>query len=158
MSKEGVEHLEKWAKDEGVTVDARVADMLDLPYDDGSFDCIFAYHVVSHTDTLGFRKTLMKISRILRPGGEIYLTLCSKSTWSFKDAGYPKIDENTVVKTEEGPERGVPHFYVTLDDILKLFSDFELERIRHVDDCYIDGKRHNSKHFFILAKKPDRIF
>ncbi len=97
-------------------------------------------------------KILSEISRILKPNGEIYLTLCSKETWSFKDAGYPKIDENTVIKTGEGPEKGISHFYVTLQEILKLFSDFEIEKIRHTDDCYFDGKEQNSKHYFILAK------
>lgn len=80
------------------------------------------------------------------------LTLCSKDTWSFKDAGYPKVDENTIVKTEVGPEKGIPHFYVILHDILKLFKDFEIDRIRHIDDCYFEGKERNSKHYFILAR------
>lgn len=152
LSQEGINHLENWAKDEGVTVDLTVADMISLPYKDNTFDCIFAYHVISHTDTAGMQKILSEISRILKPDGEIYLTLCSKETWSFKYAGYPKVDENTVVKTAEGPEKGISHFYVTLNDILRLLADFDIERIRHTDDCYFDGKEQNSKHYFILAR------
>ncbi len=114
---------------------------------------LYFYHVVSHTDTKGMRKILEEINRVLKPGGEVYLMLCSKETWSFKGAGYPKLDENTVVKTEEGSEKGVPHFYVDLDDILELFHNFEIERIRHTDDCYFNGQKQNSKHYFILAKK-----
>jgi len=152
LSQEGINHLENWAKDEGLTVDLTVADMISLPYKDNTFDCIFAYHVISHTDTAGMQKILSEIRRILKPNGEIYLTLCSKETWSFKYAGYPKVDENTVVKTAEGPEKGIPHFYVTLNDILRLFADFDIERIRHTDDCYFDGKEQNSKHYFILVK------
>lgn len=152
LSQEGISHLEQWAKDEKLDIETAVADMLNLPYKDNSFDCIFAYHVISHTDTIGMQKILSEISRILKPNGEIYLTLCSKETWSFKDAGYPKLDENTVVKTAEGPEKGIPHFYVTLQDILKLFADFKIDRIRHTDDCYFEGTEQNSKHYFILAK------
>lgn len=127
--------------------------MLKLHYPDNSFDCIFAYHVISHTDTQGMKTILSEIERVLRPNGEIFLSLCSKDTWFFKEAGFPKIDENTIVKTEEGPEKGIPHFYVTIDDVLKLFGKFEMQSIRHVDDCYFEGEKRNSKHYFILAKR-----
>ena len=158
LSEEGVAYLKKWAGEEGLDIKTTVSDMLDLPYGENSFDCIFAYHVISHTDTDGFKKILSEIRRVLRPGGEIYLTLCSKETWSYCEAGYPEIDENTVIKTEEGPENGIPHFYVSLDDILRLFEDFEIERIRHTDDCYFAGRKQNSKHYFILAKGKENAY
>ena len=148
----GVKHLEKWAERENLKIDTKVVDMLSLPYADDSFDCIFAYHVISHTDTKGIKIIINEIKRVLKEGGEIYLSLCSKETWSFKDACYPKLDENTVIKTDEGPEKDIPHFYVALDDILDLFRDFSITSIRHVDDCYYDGEKRNSKHYFILGK------
>lgn len=152
LSLDGVKHLQKWANNENLNISTEVADMLKLPYSDDSFDCVFAYHVISHTDTKGMEIIIKELKRILKKDGEFYLTLCSKETWSYKEAGYPKIDENTVVKTEDGPEKGIPHFYVTLDDVLTLFKDFSILRIRHVDDCYFDGNKHNSKHYFILGK------
>jgi SAM-dependent methyltransferase len=154
LSEDGVRHLRGWAAREGLSVEARVADMLTLPYADGSFDCLFAYHVLSHTDTLGMARIAKEIGRILRPGGEFYLTLCSKESWSFAKAGYPKLDENTVVKTGDGPEKGVPHFYTDLDGVLERFADFTLERVRHVDECWFDGGKHDSRHYFILGRKP----
>lgn len=151
LSEESTEYLRAWAERENLSVGIKTADMLELPYDDNSFDAIFAYHVISHTDSAGIKKIIREISRVLKIGGEIYITLCSKETWSFKDAGYPKLDENTVIKTDEGPEKGIPHFYVTLDDIIDLFANFEIERVRHTDDCYFSGKKQNSKHYFIYA-------
>ena len=126
--------------------------MIKLPYADNSFDALFADHVISHTDSIGILKIIREISRVLNVGGEIFLTLCSKETWSFRDAGYPKLDENTVVKTDDGPEKGIPHFYVTFDDITNLLADYDIERIRHTDDCYFSGRKQNSKHYFISAK------
>lgn len=108
-------------------------------------------HFISHTNTTGMKQILNEITRVLKVNGEVYITLCSKETWSFKEAGFPKLDENTVVKTEEGPEKGIPHFYVTLDDIISMFNNYEIERIRHTDDCYFAGRKQNSKHYFILA-------
>ena len=152
LSEDGVNTLTGWAKKENLSINTHICDMLKLPYPDQYFDGIFAYHVISHTDTKGMEAILSEIHRVLKPNGEIFLSLCSKETWSYKEAGYPKIDDNTIVKTEEGPEQGVPHFYVTFDDIIQLFGEFEIRHIRHVDDCYYAGEKHNSKHYFILAK------
>ena len=152
LSEEGTAYLKAWAKKENLSIDVTTADMTALPYKDDSFDALFAYHVISHTDSAGISKIIAEVSRVLKVGGEIYLTLCSKETWSFQDAGYPKFDDNTVVKTDDGPEQGVPHFYVSLNDILDLFADFDIERIRHTDDCYFSGRIQNSKHYFISAK------
>jgi len=152
LSGDGITHLNQWSEKEHLQINTCVADMLNLPYPDSSFDAVFAYHVISHTDSSGIKQIMREISRVLKTGGELYMTLCSKETWSYKDAGYPKLDENTVLKTDDGPEKNVPHFYVNLDDILTLLSDYEIERIRHTDDCYFEGRKQNSKHYFILAK------
>jgi len=155
LSSEAVNHLNDWAKKEKLVIETQIADMLALPYPDCTFDCLFAHHVVSHTDTPGIKKIMNEIKRIIRPGGEIFITFCSKETWSFvEEAGYPKIDENTVIKTDDGPEKDIPHFFVNLDDIIKLFADAKLElvQVRHIDDCYFDGGRGYGKHYFIIAK------
>lgn len=152
LSAEGIRHLQGWAKEENININTEVADMFELPYQDDFFDCVFAYHVISHTDTEGIEKVIKELKRVIKKDGEFYLTLCSKETWAYKHAGYPKIDKNTIVKTDDGPEKGIPHFYVTLDDILSLFKNFSIIRVRHVDDCFFDGSKHSSKHYFILGK------
>ncbi len=152
LSKEATEHLREWAIKEGITVDIINADMLQLPYCDNLFDGLFAYHVISHTDSVGIRKIVSEMTRVLKLGGQVYLSLCSKESWSFKHSGYPKLDANTVIKTEDGPEKDVPHYYVDIDDILELFCNFDIERIRHTDDCYVSGQKIDSKHFFVSAK------
>jgi inorganic pyrophosphatase len=77
--------------------------------------------------------------------------MCSKEDWTFEDAGFPKVDENTVIKTYDGPEKGIPHFYVNLDEIRDLFRDFNIQRIRHIDDCYDQGQIKHIKHYYITA-------
>lgn len=151
LSPEGTQHLKDWAAREDLQIDVKNADMLHIPYPDNSFDCVFAFHVISHTDTAGIHKILAEIRRVLKSGGEFYLTLCSKESWSFQDARFPRIDENTVVKTEEGPEKGIPHFYTDLDGILELFAEFSLIRVRKTDDCFFDGKKQCSVHYYILG-------
>ena len=99
-----INHLNNWANKEGLKVNTTVCDMHNLPYSTNSFDAIFAYHTISHTNTIGMKKIIGEIKRVLKTNGEVFLTLCSKDTWSFKEAGYPKLDENTVIKKEDGPE------------------------------------------------------
>lgn len=154
LSEEGTDHLREWASREHLDIDVKTADMLRIPYPDGAFDCVFAFHVISHTDTAGLRTIVSEIRRVLKKGGELFLTLCSKDTWSFREAGYPRLDANTVVKTGGGPEDGVPHAFVDLDDIRELFADVDLLRVRHIDDCWFDGRRQNSKHYFLLVRCP----
>ena len=152
LSKEAVESTKAWLKSEEMTAAVKTGDMLSLPYSDAAFDCLFSYHVISHTDTPGVKKIISEIRRVLAPGGEVFLTLCSKDTWAYKEAGFPVIDENSVLKTD-GAEVDVPHFYVNLEDVLALFKGFEFIKVRHIDDCYFDGKVTNSKHYFLLARR-----
>lgn len=137
----------------GLNIRTLVSDMANLPFRENSFDCIFSYLTISHTDTEGFSKILSDIKRILKPDGEIYLTLCSKESQSFKEEKFPKIDENTIVKTEEGPENGVPHFFVDFEDVKRLFEpDFQLLRVRHILNCLHEKIIQNNHHYHICAK------
>jgi len=129
-------------------------DMSKLPYSDNSFDCLLAYHVISHTDSQGIKIIIKEINRVLKNGGEFFLTLCSKNSWSFQEAGYPKHDENTIIKIEDGPENGIPHFYSDENTITDLFSNFRLINIRHTKDVVLYGTSlKNSWHYFILGNK-----
>jgi SAM-dependent methyltransferase len=125
-----------------------------LPFNDNAFDCLLAYHVISHTDTIGIHKIIDEIHRVIRPGGEFYLSLGSKSAWSFVSAGYPKHDENTIIKLEDGPENGIPHFYSDENTINELFVKFKLIHVQHVQDIIINKTPlKNSWHYFILGEK-----
>ncbi len=153
ISEYAVQKVRDAETEENLIISSKVCDMVNLPFRENSFDCIFSYLAISHTDSDGFSRILSKIKEILKPDGEIYLTLCSKETYSFKEAKYPKIDENTVIKREEGPENNVPHFFVDLDDIKRLFEpDFELIGVRHIDNCISKGIIKNNKHYHIYAR------
>ena len=149
LSQYGIDILTKEAQNCGLNINTAVGDIHDLPYGPGSFDCLLAYHVLSHTDTNGIAKIIAEIRRVMKPGGEFFITLCSKSSPSYASGRYPRIDENTIVKTEE-PEAGVSHFYVNLDDVRCLLSDFELFRIRQIQDIFDNN---SSWHYFIHGRK-----
>ena len=152
LSSYAVNNLNEWANTENLYIETSVCDMIKMPYENNSFDCIFSFHTISHTDTLGAYDIIKEIKRVLKINGEIFITLCSKDTWSFKEAGYPKIDDNTIIKIDDGPENGIPHFYVDYNDALNLLNSFEIITVRHIDDIYYTDKLNHSKHYFIHAK------
>ena len=117
LSESAVEGLRATASEQNLPITAQCGDMSALPYQDDAFDCLLAYHVISHTDTAGIKKILSEIRRVVKNGGEVYLTLCSKNAWSYKEAGFPVVDENTVIKVEDGPENGIPHFFTDAETI-----------------------------------------
>ncbi len=149
LSQYGIDVLDKKARELGLSIKTTVGDINKLPFDDSMFDCLLAYHVISHTDTSGIKIIISEINRVLKSHGEFFITLCSKNSPSFTEKGYPRIDENTIVKTEE-PELNVPHYYSDLDDVRDLFKDFELIRIRHIEDIFKDT---SGWHYFIHGIK-----
>ncbi len=153
LSEVAVSGLNTWAEEQNLDINAKLSDMLKLPFEDNSFDCLLAYHVISHTDSKGIKRILAEISRVLKEDGEFYITLCSKNTFGFKKAGFPKLDENTVVKIEDGPENNIPHFYVDGNSIKELLVDFKLITVKQVQDVVFEGHDYDSWHYFVLGKK-----
>ena len=152
LSKASIGKTEEYAKQSGVSVDLKVGDMLDLPYDENSFDCIYCRNVISHTDTAGMKKIISELKRVLKKDGECYLTLGSKQTWGYKQ-DWPVVDENTKIRIEDGPENGIPHFYADYELIQELFKDFQIIKIFHIEDFIVKKQVISSFHYHVLIKK-----
>ena len=152
LSETSIKKTEEYAERAGVKVDLRVGDMLNLPYGDDSFDCIYCRNVISHTDTAGMRKIVSELKRVLRKGGECYLTLGSKQTWGFQQ-DWPVVDENTKIRVEDGPENGIPHFYADYDLIVDLFRDFEIVKVFQVEEFISKERTTSSYHYHVLIRK-----
>lgn len=153
ISENAIVRTKTWAAEEGLDIKFMVGDMLELPYQDQEFDCILCRNVISHTDTNGMKQIACELYRVLKHGGECYITLGSKNTWGFQQ-DWPMVDENTKLKQEDGPEHNVPHFYADYDLIQELFKGFQIELVEHIGDYYtVDGKNSESYHYHILIKK-----
>lgn len=156
LSEDGINHLKKWAEEEGLEISTCLCDMLKLPFDDDTFDCIVAYNVVYHTDTEGFIKSLREITRVLKSGGELFVTLNSKNSLAYMNAEQDKrIDSNTILRNESDTEKDVPHFYVDIEDIKKYFKDYNFVKIPVEETEYynIDNTEVFSKHFKLIVSK-----
>lgn len=153
ISEYGIKHLQSWAENENLKIDAKVGDMLDLPYEDNKFDCLFAYHVISHSDTMGIKKIIKEIERVLKPKGEVFLSFSSKETTDFIEAVRPKIDDNTLFWNDGTDIDGSPLFYANVPDILELLSNFDDIFIRHTEYCNLDiNNKSKTKYYYVSAK------
>lgn len=149
LSQIGLDALKSKTEELGLSIKTALGDINKLPYKDTTFDCLLAYHVISHTNTQGIEIIISEINRVLKSGGEFFITLCSKNSPSFTSKNYPRLDENTIVKTEE-PEAGIPHFYSDLKGVKKLLSNFNIIRIRHIEEIYEDT---SGWHYFVHGAK-----
>lgn len=155
LSEYAVEHVTDWAKRENLNIHAQAGNMLELPYHENSIDCIIAYNVIHHTDTLGFIRTLEEIKRVLKPGGEMFVTLVSKNTWSFQKADSGKrLDGNTILRDEfDTKQTDVPHFYLDIHDIKKHFKYFDFIKVLEQTEYNLEKPEFYSKHFVLLIRK-----
>ena len=157
LSDEAVKSTRGWAERENLDIETYTGNMLSLPFQNNSFDCIIAYNVIYHTDMTGFGTILNEIQRILRPGGEMFLTLISKSTWSFTHANKAqKLDKNTILRNENEAGEDVPHFYVDIQDIKHFFTNFEFVRLPVEEHDYdIENPNKYSVHWKFIVKKKN---
>lgn len=134
---------------------ACVADMLSLPFEDNTFDCAMAYNVIYHTDIPGFQAALAEIRRVLKPGGELFLTLISKSTYGYKQADSSRrVDANTLLSEKSDTETGVPHLYVDLADIKRFFKAWHLEDSLRESCVYNpEEPQYYSSHWSLTVRK-----
>lgn len=154
ISEDAIIKTKRWAQSEGLFFEYAVGDMLKLPYADESLDCILCQNVISHTDTKGVKQVISEIYRVLSKDAECYLTLCSKATLGFNEKEWPSVDENTLIRMEEGPEYKVPHFYADYDLVKELFINFKIISITHVEDFWESGGETRSAfHYHVLIKK-----
>lgn len=148
LSESGLNKLNLYAKDKGFQIKTVLGDIRYLPFVNEYFDCIIAYHSMYHTDTPGMECVIKEIERVMKKNGEIYASFISKNTYSYSAPECKKVDENVRLKKEEDGNI-LPHYFVDYKDIKLLLSNFEIIKVKQVEDLW-DGK--SSWHYFVHAK------
>ncbi|MBU7013496.1 MAG: class I SAM-dependent methyltransferase [Theionarchaea archaeon] len=124
-----------------LTAHVTLHDMATLPYDDAYFDAVISIQVIHHNRVRDIRKTVQEITRVLRVGGLIWVTVpVSKNEPS---TGQEEIEPNTFVPLD-GCEKGFPHHYFKKEELLSLFEGF----------CIVDLHIDRANHFSLTARKP----
>lgn len=146
LAESSIEMIKQTAEEENIVIDAEVHDMTQLPYGDDSFDCVVCFHTIYHTDYEGMQKTISEIERVLKKGGEAYITFNSKENVKYHKE---KTTDGFTLIPEEGKEAGIPHCYVNEADIKELLKNFTLISLNKVQNIVRKGRNVTGIHFFV---------
>jgi len=96
-------------------------DVLDISFEDGSFDAVTDFGLFQHIDPDDFEIYVSEVSRVVKPGGYLLLVELSKHTTSFLRWN-PKAS-----KENKFDQDGVVYYFFTEDEIKNMFSqNFEI--------------------------------
>ena len=152
LSPEAVEETKKSMKEARQVGEFKLGDIKKAPFGDECADAIVSFHVISHTDSKGILEVVNELHRLLVPGREFCVDLCAKGQ-GFPTDPRRRIDENTLVSDEPGPEQGIPHFYASKEQMEDLFRDFEILNLEQVRAYVLDGKISSRYHFYLLGRE-----
>ena len=153
LSSEGIEKIAKIAKERNLPIKTAIGDMLSLPYESDLFDCLIAFHAIYHTDDTGIKKVISEIKRVLKPGGEAYITFNSQNSSAFKNSENKHLTRNTIFKTA-GHEANIPHYYATKEGIENLLRDFQIIEFSYKEE-YWQTEKYTGAHYHVLVKKHE---
>ena len=100
-----------------------VSDAQTLPFHSESFDQIHVHHILGHLLVTGRECMLNEIFRVLKPGGEIYLTVFARG--DFRESKGDLVEENTYLRGD-----GVIMHYFTQDEISSIFHPYRIIKIQ----------------------------
>jgi len=89
-------------------LDARVADVQELPFDEGEFDCVVANAMLYHVEDVD--RALSELARVLEPGGKLVAVTIGEAHMAevWRLVGYEKAERP--FSRENGAEQLARHF------------------------------------------------
>ena len=88
-----------------------VGDITRLPFEDDTFDCVTAVHVLEHLNDEQLSSTVNEIRRVLVPGGLVFIR-------SFTERD---------MRSEKRSDADIFYRFYEIDDIVKAFEGFSVE-------------------------------
>ncbi len=103
------------------------ADMTRLPFVDASFDAGIATNVLNHNPRGLLQMAVDDVYRVLKPGGQFYLTVLN--TWDWRYGSGDEVEPDSFVLAE-GPETGILHHFFSEDDLRAWLTAFDIIQLR----------------------------
>jgi 2-polyprenyl-3-methyl-5-hydroxy-6-metoxy-1,4-benzoquinol methylase len=139
-SPQGIKTAQQWLSDKGLMAELELQSMMErFPSSDAFFDAVVSVQVIHHTDLATIRGIIAEISRVLKRGGLLFITVPKLRNQA---KSFEEVEPNTLIPLD-GPERGLPHHYFTPNELREVLKGFHILEI-HLDE---------QEHYCLLAYK-----
>jgi cyclopropane fatty-acyl-phospholipid synthase-like methyltransferase len=129
----GLRMARQWLDEEKLSTSLLLADSrFALPFRDKVFDAILSTQVIHHALLETVHGTAREITRILKKGGLMLITIPA----SKDRARHSEIEPNTFIPMA-GDEKGLPHHIFTPDGLCSIFPAFKVLDLRTITDHII---------------------
>ena len=127
-SEEAVRHTQEWLRDEGLSAEVFHGSIIDCRHPRNFFDLVVAFNTIFHAAKEDIVQTFTEVHRILKPGGLFYGTLRIKEPGAgFQKKNIEVINDHLCIE-KGGPEDGIPHYFLYVEELPDLFQDFDMEK------------------------------
>ena len=153
IDNDGLEFTKKIVKEKGLEkqIELKLEDISEkMPYNDETFDFVYARLVLHYLDNSKLEQALKEIKRVLKTNGLFYIVVRSRNEWEAKLEGATYDEKTGITKYpvyETLGTNNVKYLYRRLHtiDSLKEFLLKENFNIKYVkeyqEECYKDYKR-----------------
>ncbi|MFX1419768.1 MAG: class I SAM-dependent methyltransferase [Promethearchaeota archaeon] len=148
-SPKAISIAKKWLEEENLVGSLKLHRMEEkFPYQDLFFDAVISIQAMHHNKIKDILVTVGEIERVLKNGGIIFITFPKlEGVLESDDWKLEEIEKGTYIP-QAGQEKGLPHHFFTIEEILEVFGSFNLLEI------YDDGEMHRA---ILGVKKENKI-
>jgi SAM-dependent methyltransferase len=149
-SPSAIARLEKRLRGEGLDVDAKVGDIVSLPWETGTFDGVVDNAAICCNRFASAKRIVNEVLRVLKPGG----TFCSSSftdrTWGFGKG--EQVEPGGFRNITEGPLHGRGfNLFMGRAQVDELFAGFAEKTVERLE--YTIGETNVVEMWIVMAKK-----
>lgn len=132
-----IAYARKWFAEEGLVADLRVADFMELPFADASFDIVIERGGFSQAPKPIVVRAVQEVARVLVPGGALHSEI-----YSDRATARGKAIEGGMILSEMGPYAGVGQMaFYSRSEIEDLFAGvLNIEKFHHVEAIDMSAK------------------
>jgi len=161
ISEEALAQLRETLEQEKLSANIRKGSFYNLPYENGTFDCVVSMSVLQHNDWKGAQRSFREISRVLKDGGLFLLRVRSTSR-SLPEKRKDLNDRGITYIPKEGAKAGIMLHNYSKEEIEELASNNSLEII-DIKEAMKEGKKEGTNeperkgHWIVAFRKKAKI-